>query len=301
VPKDMKDPINAGGSDGNLNTAEITSVDQIPESMKQQLIDQGVNIGFARGKEQVEKEGLPDKVVKKFLKDRNLTTDSFDSLVKLGAKKEYFDQLLEVYGVDTPEEALELITAAEKEEMSEVERIQAENELLLKQSGDSKGIIDQLKKSLEDSQTAKSERETFLYSQLQKHLVTDSLSRVAADLGAYDAQDIVVRLSGNLKLEEKDGKIGVVVLNDDNVPRLDAAGKYVSVKALVEEFLVDKPHLVKSGALPGSGNKGSGDVTTGGISSESQFTLEQIKDPAFFQDHRKEIMQEVRDGKLNIM
>lgn len=294
-----------GGADDGPKAGEEFDINLIPEDQrdnfekyKQNLINKGVNIGNARALERFDK--MKGKEVENFLKENGITSiDEIKEAKALLSDKGSIEELKKVYGVDSLPEILEAIAAAEQEEMSEIERLQSEYEKVLAKNKDYEKEVTGLKTGLSaKEQKLKDERDAIL-AKLENRIINRSLSAIAVEKGAFDAEDIVDRLKKYIRLDEVDGDYVPVVVSADGTKDFDSDGNPKTLDTLVEEFLAKRPHLRKSDAKGGAGAPGAGSGGSGaGKSVVGKFTQEQLADPKFFQDHFQEIQAELKKGNI---
>lgn len=291
---------NPGGPDEG-KTGDDFSEDMLPEEMKesfqkykQYLIDKGVNIGIAREKEKAEK--LKGSEVENFLKEQGISKEDIETLKPYLAKHKSFAKLYEAYGTEDIDEIVQAIEAAEQEGLSDIDKIKKELDKANSEKEDLKSQISALQKSLGDKDLTISEKEQKLTSFVEKTVVNSAIKQAAIEAGAYDPDDVLDRIKGQVKLEIEGEDYIPYVVDEKGVKRFDSNGDPVTIASLVNEFLEKRPHLRKSTLSGGAGSKGG----TGKQVSTAKFTAEQLKDPKFFQEHYKEIMAEVKSGNLKI-
>lgn len=296
-----------GGAGDDPKPGEEFDINLIPEDQrdnfekyKQNLINKGVNIGTARAAERFDK--MKGKEVEAFLKEHEITDiNEIKEAKALLADKGSIEELKKVYGVETLPEILEAIKAAEEEEMSEVDLLKADYEKVLAKNRDYEKEVLGLKTGVSKKETdLKNERDAIL-AKLENRIINRSLSTIAKEKGAYDADDIVDRLKKFIRLDEVDGDYVPVVIAADGTKDFDANGDAKTLDSLVEEFLAKRPHLRKSDAKGGAGSQGSGSgAGVGGTGSAvvGKFTKEQLADPKFFQEHFQEIQKELKNGNI---
>ena len=91
-----------------------------------------------------------------------------------------------------------------------------------------------------------------------------------------------------------------VVVDSKGTRRYDSNGDPVTIATLVNEFLEKRPHLKKSEVKSGPGSSTTTTQPKPQGQSTGKFTKEQLRDPKFFQEHYKEIMDEVRNGRIKL-
>lgn len=241
------------------------------------------------------------KTINSWLKEQGLSKDQVEIAKSLLGKKDSLDKLLNIYGTDDVDEVLNMIEEAERDEMSEVESLQADLDKREATIADLKAQIEALQGGNDEKLQTLSQREKSLMSNIENLMINRTIRDLAISEGALDPDDVLPRIKSNLKLEENEGAFEVFVVDDQGHKRFDANGKPLSPKFLVKDFLSKRPHLMKSdfrGGAGGGGSEGAG--ASGSGNSGSLFTREQLKDPSFVQGHMDEINAAIRSGKLRI-
>ena len=222
--------------------------------------------------------------------------EDIETLKPYLAKHKSFAKLYEAYGTEDIDEIVQAIEAAEQEGLSDIDKIKKELDKANSEKEDLKSQISALQKSLGDKDLTISEKEQKLTSFVEKTVVNSTIKQAAIEAGAYDSDDVLDRIKGQVKLEIEGEDYIPYVVDEKGVKRFDSNGDPVTIASLVNEFLEKRPHLRKSTLSGGAGSKGG----TGKQVSTAKFTAEQLKDPKFFQEHYKEIMAEVKSGNLKI-
>lgn len=294
-----------GSGAGDDPETDEFKIDVIPEEhrksfekFKQTLIDKGVDIGTGRARTKYEKEKSAE--VENFLKEEGLSKEDIQTLKPLLANKASLKKLYEVYGTEDLEEIAQMIEAAEDAEKTELEKLAGENAKLSKREKELLDQIDAIKNGKSTELTELSAAKQKAIDKLEKHLVENRLFEIAKENGAYSPEDIPAILKSQIRLEEVDGDYVPYVVNDKGYKRFDSNGNPVSIESIVVEYLEKKPHLVKSGFKPGHGSSSKETDKKTGQKTIGAFTADQLRDPKFFQDHQKEILEAVKQGKVKL-
>ena len=295
------------------------SEDSIPENLresftkfKQTLIDKGVNIGTARSRESFEKGR--NKRIEKFLEEEGYTLSDLKDMKKYLGQKEAMKEILEAYEVEDFGEVAKLVKQAlqdegngggEGEGNKPAQFNIEDNEEYKKQkkaNADLQAQIDSLRKSLEDQKSETKKHETALTDYISKHTIDNAIVNAAKEAGAYDPEDLLYRLRKSVELvKSEDGEDFIpVVVDSKGTRRYDSNGDPVTIATLVNEFLEKRPHLKKSEVKSGPGSSTTTTQPKPQGQSTGKFTKEQLRDPKFFQEHYKEIMDEVRNGRIKL-
>jgi hypothetical protein len=277
------------------------SEDLIPEDkresfnkFKQSLIDKGVDIGTARSKAKAEKN--KGREIEEFFESKGLSKDQFEKRIGLLSKADAIDAILERYGTDDPEVALKMIEDIEAEESTtEEEEFTAEQEEAIKQA---KAELAKKQKELEALEREKGEiatKASTYENLLKKRVVNSAIQAAAVEAGAYEAADVVERLSKYVTVKIVDGEAVPIIVDDEGIERFNNDAKPLSIQELVNEFLEARPHLRKATVKTGVGSKGGQDRVQIG-----EFTKEQLSDPKFVQDNYDAIMLAIKKGSIKL-
>lgn len=264
----------------------------LSEQERQSLIDQGVNIGFARGSEKAAEKTKQELEGK--LSELGLSFDTLGEIGDLVKHRNAIPRLLELYGAT---DLGSLVTKAETERRSRLsaEELAREDQRRLSDSlKDLESRALTAETAIADLKTSHSLREKALLARIEEQLVDGNLRRFAEPV-AYDTEDVIPRLRGNVKLiEDADGKFTTQIVDDHGAPKLDKEGKPFTFEQLVSELLEAKPHLRKAGTIPGVGSKPSKPGAP--PVNQSKFTREQIADPVFFEANKAAILKSAVSG-----
>ncbi len=130
-------------------------------------------------------------------------------------------------------------------------------------------------KELADKEKARAEE---ALKQLQTEKVNNALLAEATKAGAVDLE-------------------AVKVLVDRNAIQVGEDGSITGVAEAVKGLLESKPYL-KNANAPTTPNIGSGTAPTNTDTGIKKFTLTQIQDPKFYQEHKEEIGQAYKTGNV---
>ncbi len=121
-----------------------------------------------------------------------------------------------------------------------------------------------------------------LQSNIHRLLVGNELSQAAARVGAFDPEDVRLRLNKYLTVEEHNGQLRVMVHDGEGRKRLSTKGDPLTAEELVGELREKSPHLFKP-----SGGSGGGSPAGGASGGMVALTQEQMKDPNIYRQHRE--------------
>lgn len=158
------------------------------------------------------------------------------------------------------ERRIKSVTADERATMDAMAaELEARKQRDLEAEGNYAKAKEALEKSAAERVAKEAEKRTKAEAALRKTVIEDQLKALAAVHGAYDPEDVVVRLKDRITLDDEYA-----------VRVLDASGGSVQDGVTMEQAVIDllklKPHLVKATG----GGKGSG--AAGGASLGSGFT-----------------------------
>lgn len=123
----------------------------------------------------------------------------------------------------------------------------------------------------------KSENEK-LRGQMKEMAKSQAISKIASELGSRDPELVKSIVAGQIEVSE-DGKV-------------DEA----KIKELVEGVKTEKPFLFGEAEKPNIGNDGG--APAGGSQDKPTFKRSQLKDTKFYAEHRDEILEANREGRI---
>lgn len=292
------------------------------DRMIQEQVDKGVNIGFARANEKWEAKEKADR--EKRAKEgqgagtpappaSEFSPEELEFLRPLAKKAGSLKKVFDVYGTNDPEEIAKILEEAELAELSEAEKKNRESEKRYEELQDSVKLTKkQLKEQQEEAAAKlafKEKREAALKRKLEDTIVTKAIKEAAQQANAYDPDDIIQGVKKFINLEEtgeddSEYDYTIQVVDDKKTPKLKVDGTPYTIADMVEEYLVQRPHLRKSVVKSGTGStpRQQGRSTPAGVAGDVSFlngvSLNDLADPQVFQKHSQDIQRMIRSGKL---
>lgn len=234
-------------------------------------------------------ENIKDKLVKQedgtYLYEGTGLVDKNKELLAEVKRLKGVEQLLK--GLDTTQLTPEKIAAALKEHESK-DQLEAQIQQRIE------AAVAENSRKHQDRITASESTVTKMKTALESHLLDNQLTAAIAEEKG-NSLFLAPVLRGRLKVVEKDGTYDVRVLNEKGEIDLDAEGKPVSVKALVQAVKKDEkfasvftaPAGTGTGTTPGAGaGAGGGSAGASGLAPNAQGIVviprSQAKDPAIY-------------------
>lgn len=298
---DNRNQAGSGGSDGTGNTGVIENltIEQVPDSVKQILIDKGVDIGFGRAKEKHEKD-LPNTIESTLKKELGISLKDKDAIKSLISKKDHISRLIEEAGTEDFDEIISRASKATVDKLTDVDRLNQELTKHKTTLSSKEREFASLSESIKQKDEQYTKRESLLLSKINNLVVTDKLRLLAVENSVYDPEDVIERLGKLVKVkEDEDGSFTPVVMNAKGDIRYNDKGELFSLDAFVKEFLAERPHLKKAEVKPGTGT-GRKRAEGGAGGAGGALTMEDLKNPATFVKNYKDVIDGVKSGKIKI-
>lgn len=168
------------------------------------------------------------------------------------------------------------VSAQEKQELEDLRKAKAEEaEKRARAEGDWQRLEKSLREDFETKLKGESEKRTRAEEILRQEKIRKALVSAAAKRGAIDAEEVADLLEKRVTLDEDYQE---QVLEKPNGNRAYVGGAPMSVEQLVDGYLSQKPHLVRSGNPGGgAGSRGGASTSTEGSARHGSAKLRELE------------------------